>query len=121
MATVKGWFKDEHADQVAPVAGGNWRAALGEHKEVIVWLRSGTKISGTVTEWHHADGSQSDSRTGAASNSIVRLDEVTLTFAGGVAESAQFVLVPVEDIELIAKLPAKPRVSPSNPGASSAP
>jgi hypothetical protein len=74
-----------------------WRAALGDKREVTVWLRSGWKVAGKVTD--NAD------RAGT----IWRLEKATLTREGNQSETAELVLVAVEDIELI----TEPRPTPA--------
>jgi len=63
-----------------------WRTALGDKKEVTVWLRSGWKVAGTVID---------------NAGPIWRLKDATLTRQGYPSETAEFALVAVEDIELI--------------------
>jgi len=50
MANAIGLGKSKGDGQAAPAAVGNWRAALEGHPSVIVWLRSGTKLTGVVTD-----------------------------------------------------------------------
>jgi hypothetical protein len=87
----------------AALAGGYWRTALGDNRKVTVWLRSGTKVAGIVTDWYPSE--QGKDPADVLINAVVRLAEVTLTREGGQTESVEFVLVSVEDIELIAKAP----------------
>ena len=97
----------------AALAGGYWRTALGDTKKVTIVLRSGAKVTGIVTGWYPPDGEQGQDSADGLINAVLRLDQVTLTRAGSPAGSAEFefVLVSVDDIELIAK------VSPDQAGS----
>jgi hypothetical protein len=97
--------------QKATPAGVDWRAALGDNRKVTVWLRSGTKVAGTVNKWYPPDVEQGRDHADVSTKTILRLDEATLTRegaesgaqSGGQPKTIEFVLVSVEDIELIAK------------------
>jgi hypothetical protein len=82
------------------------QAAQGENQEVTVWLRSGTKVVGIVGKWFPSDVKQGKGGANALVSAVLQLDEVTLTRPGDDAETVEckFVLVPAEDIELIAKV-----------------
>jgi hypothetical protein len=73
-------------------AENRWRTALGDDKEVTIWLRSGWRVAGTVTD---------------NAGPIWRLKEATLTPKGYHPEPAEFALVAFEDIELITELKPK--------------
>ena len=90
----------------AALAGGYWRTALGDNRKVTIWLRSGTKVAGIVTNWYPDDGQQGKDRAGMLINAVLRLEDVTLTREGSHTESAkfEFMLVSIDDIELIAKV-----------------
>jgi hypothetical protein len=96
----------------------NNKAALGENPKVTVWLRSGTKVVGIKRNWYPSDKKQGKDGADVLINAVLQLDKATLTRAGDHAETVEceFVLVSVEDIELIAK------VSPdqANSGSSAA-
>lgn len=96
--------------QQRALAGGYWQTALGETKNVTIWLRSGTKVAGTVENWYPDDKKQDKDRTGSVINVVLKLQDVTLTRQGSHEESAtfEFMLVSVDDIELIAKVQPRP-------------
>jgi hypothetical protein len=94
-----------HERQTATPAGDDWRTALGDNRNVIVWLRSGTKVSGIANKWYPADADQGKDRADVSTITILRLDDVTYTREGDPPERAEFVWVPVEDIAMIAKSP----------------
>ena len=90
----------------AALAAGYWRTALGESRKVTIWLRSGTKVSGIVTNWYPDDGQQGKDHADMLINAVLRLEDVTLTREGSHTENAKFesMLVSLDDIELIAKV-----------------
>jgi hypothetical protein len=97
--------------RVATSAGGYWRTALGnDDRKVTIWLRSGTKVTGVVKKWYPDDGQHGKDRAGTLIHAVLRLEGMTLTRQGSDEETAdlEFMLVSINDIELIAKA----RVSP---------
>jgi hypothetical protein len=99
-------------DSPAPVV--DWRAAMGDDKSVVLWLRSGWEVSGVVTGWFPAAEAQAKSRTSDPASTVLRLNGAKFT-KNGDQRNAEWVLVPVDEIELIA------RHDPSQAGASSSP
>lgn len=98
--------------QQATSAGAYWRTAFDEGQKVTVWLRSGTKIAGTVSDWYPSKVEQGKDRA-----DVLRLHTATITRDGVHPESAdcEFVLVSVEEIEVIAKATPDQTTSGSSP------
>ncbi len=95
--------KGEAGGTAAPPAGTDWRDALEGNPRVIVWLRSGKRADGILNQWYPTDAGQKKGRGHAAAQTILRLNEVTLTINGARQAPMEFLLIPVADIELIAK------------------
>jgi len=86
------------------------KAALGENQKVTIWLRSGTKVVGIAKAWYPHDKKAAKDSTKAPVSAVLQLDDVMLTRPGDLAETVEcdFLLVPVADIELIAKVSPDP-------------
>lgn len=81
--------------------GINWRAILGSEAEVIVWLRSGKRVDGTVEKWYPESTEQNKDQP--AADEMLRLKNAYLMDHEDQMEPMKFVLIPVEDIELISQ------------------
>jgi hypothetical protein len=86
------------------------KAALGENQKVTIWLRSGTKVVGIAKAWYPHDKKAAKDSAKAPVSAVLQLDDVMLTRPGDLAETVEcdFLLVPVADIELIAKVSPDP-------------
>jgi len=84
------------------LAGAAWLTALGDNRQVTVWLRSGWKVAGTVAD-----------RANVPAATVWRLDGARLTREGDEPVEPEFVLVSVGDIEMITKSKPDPAVSDS--------
>jgi hypothetical protein len=51
-----------------------WRSALGDKPEVTVWLRSGTKVAGTVSNWYPSEVEQDKNHANILTGELLRLD-----------------------------------------------
>jgi hypothetical protein len=76
-----------------PTPAGDWRDALGKEKSVTLWLSSGWEVTGTVTDWFPS--SKNRSRVLQLNNAQFRRN--------GDRREAEWVLVPIDDIELITR------------------
>jgi hypothetical protein len=99
----------------------NWRAILGLEADVVVWLRSGKRVGGTIEKWYPENAEQNKDHP-AAAEAILRLKNAELTVGEASPEPMKFVLIPVADIELIAQSDPsraaktdRPRVRVNNP------
>jgi hypothetical protein len=106
-------FSGQSDGQKATSTGPYWRTAMDKKRiapdeklKVTVWLRSGTKVVGTESEWYPSDVEQGKDGADVLINALLQLDKATVTLPGDHAETGEyeFVLVPVADIELIAKV-----------------
>jgi len=93
----------------ATSAGAYWRTALDKNQEkdqeVTVWLRSGTRVAGKVSEWYPSKV-EGNGQTGVLINEVLQLTAATITKDGVQHPEGghyEFVLLSVEDIELISK------------------
>ena len=90
-----------------------WLAELDKEQRLTIWLDNGAWVSGIAGRRQgHAGGSLVEFRPGRAGTAL-RLEDATLTRNGGLGQRTPEVLVPLQNIELIA-------VNLSQPGQSEA-
>lgn len=98
-------------DPAAPPT--DWTAALDGNPSVILWLRSGWKVAGVVTGWFPAKAAEGKNRSPVPASTVLKLSQAKFDKNGDERE-AEWVLVPIEDIELISKRSAA-QAGASNP------
>jgi hypothetical protein len=96
----------------------NWSVALPDHPRVIVWLRSGATATGILGTWYPDGAEQNKKDSGGTVMTLLRLNEAKLTIGEASPVSVEFLLIPVDDIALIAK---DYLIQPGNPAPKAAP
>jgi hypothetical protein len=89
-------------DAQGPPAGINWSEFIAVDVKIIVWLHSGKRADGTVEKWYPEKIEQNENQPAVVAK-LLRLKDAYLRDRGGHMEPMEFVLIPVEDIELISQ------------------